>query len=268
MSNREEKIFMTQAVQIFNNPEFGDVRVVELEGEIFFVGRDVAIALGYAKPENALAAHVPSKYKKVTPIQGTLGGTQNMTVINEAGLYKLVMRSKLPNAEKFSDWTCEEVLPSIRKHGVYMTVETAEKILYNPDFIIGLAQQVKDANAKIAELQPKADYCEKVLESDEHLTSELIAKEYGEHAQWLHEKLSNLGKIYKRGRHWFMKAPYAREGYRDSETKVLERGRTVVTHYWTQKGRRFIYNTLKKIGIVPLTEHNDAIVPLFKEATT
>lgn len=111
-------------VQIFSHPEFGGVRVVELNGEAFFVGRDVAIALGYAKPENALATHVPDKYKKVTPIQGTPGGTQNMTVINEAGLYKLIFASKLPKAIDFSDWVCEEVLPSIRKTGKYSIEKT------------------------------------------------------------------------------------------------------------------------------------------------
>ena len=106
-------------VQIFQHPEFGGIRAIEIDGNPFFVGRDVAISLGYAKPENALATHVPSKYKKVTPIQGTLGGVQNMTVINEAGLYKLIFASKLPKAIEFSDWVCEEVLPSIRKTGSY-----------------------------------------------------------------------------------------------------------------------------------------------------
>ena len=88
---------------IFNNPEFGEVRVIELDGEAFFVGRDVAIALGYANPNDALTKHVPDKFKRVSQI-ATPSGTQNMTVINEAGMYKLVMRSKLPNAERFSDW--------------------------------------------------------------------------------------------------------------------------------------------------------------------
>ena len=134
---------MSKEIQIFNHPEFGGVRVVELDGEAFFVGRDVAIALGYAKPENALATHVPDKYKKVTPIQGTPGGTQNMTVINEAGLYKLVMRSKLPNAEKFSDWVCEEVLPSIRKHGVYATGDFLSKSIADPTWAIGILTELK-----------------------------------------------------------------------------------------------------------------------------
>ena len=154
---------MSSEVQLFNNPEFGEIRVVDVDGEPYFVGKDVATALGYTNPQKALRDHVPDKYKTVNE-SFTVNGTAPV-LINEAGLYKLVMRSKLPNAEKFSDWACEEVLPSIRKQGVYMTPEAAAKILYNPDFIINLAQQVKDANAKIAILQPKADYTDKVLQS-------------------------------------------------------------------------------------------------------
>ena len=111
--------------------------------------------------------------------------------------------------------------------------------------------------AQVEKLKPKADYTEAVLISDERLTSELIAKEYGECAQWLNTTMGKLGKMFKRGRTWYMKAPYAKEGYRVSETLVLERGKTVVNHYWTQKGRWFIYNTLKAQGILPLKERKD-----------
>ena len=259
---------MTQAVQIFSNPEYGDVRIVDSNGEPLFVGRDVAVALGYAKPENALAKHVPDKYKKVSRI-ATPGGEQNMTLINEEGFYKLVMRSKLPNAEKFSDWVCEEVLPSIRKTGFYINPNGQ----INPDLLIKIGNDMKQlqterdaALAKVIELQPKADYCEKVLESKEHLTSELIAKEYGECAHWLHETLINYNVMYMRRRgkkcYYYMKAPYDKGGYRDSETVTLERGRTVVSHYWTQKGRHFVYHFLKKRGILPLAERHDVMPTL------
>lgn len=104
----------------FSNAEFGKIRAMIIDGEPWFVGKDVAKALGYKKPENAVATHVPDKYKTTTLIQGTGSNYKSKTVlINEAGLYKLVMRSKLESAEKFSDWTCEEVLPSIRKTGSY-----------------------------------------------------------------------------------------------------------------------------------------------------
>ena len=188
--------------------------------------------------------------------------------IPENMFYRLAMKANNAAAQAFQAKVADEILPSIRKHGVYMTVEAAEKILFNPDFIIGLAQQVKDANAKIAELQPKADYCVKVLESKEHLTSEFIAKEYGQSAAWLHETLIKLGVMYMRRRgkkcYYYMKAPYDKGGYRDSETVTLERGMTGVNQYWTQKGRNFVYNFLKKHGVVPVAERNeimDELVP-------
>ena len=254
--------------QIFKHPEFGEVRVTDNEGDVWYVGRDVATSLGYAKPADAVRIHVPDKYKGVFEIE-TPGGKQKVTFINEAGVYKLVLKSKMPKAEEFSDWLCADVAPSIRKTGVYMTTEAAEEILFNPDFIIGLAKQVKDARAErdaalaqVAKLKPKADYTEAVLQSDERLTSELIAKEYGECAHWLHEKMRKLGLMYRRGGNWYMKVPHAKEGYRVSETLTLERGKTVVNHYWTQKGRWFVYNTLKAQGIVPTAERKEPMATL------
>lgn len=93
-------------------------------GEPWFVGKDVASVLGYAKTRNAIANHVDDDDKKDAPIQGALGGEQNMTIINESGLYSLILSSKLPTAKKFKHWVTSEVLPTIRKHGAYMTPET------------------------------------------------------------------------------------------------------------------------------------------------
>ena len=109
---------MEDKVQIFDNPEFGKVRVVMIDGEPWLVGKDVATALGYKDPGKAIREHVPDKFKGGAEMD-TPGGVQNVVVINEAGMYKLVMRSKLESAENFSDWVCEEVLPSIRKTGSY-----------------------------------------------------------------------------------------------------------------------------------------------------
>ena len=105
-------------VQLFEHEEFGSVRVVIIDGEPWFVGKDVAIALGYKEPEKAIREHIPDKFKGVSVLD-TPGGKQKVVVINEAGMYRLVFRSKLPAAEKFTDWVCEEVLPSIRKTGAY-----------------------------------------------------------------------------------------------------------------------------------------------------
>ena len=106
--------------QVFNHPQFGNLRIVIIDNTAWFVGKDVAAALGYAKPADAVRDHVPDKFKGVSVLE-TPGGKQDVVAINEAGLYKLVMRSRLPEAEKFSDWACGEVLPSINKHGYYST---------------------------------------------------------------------------------------------------------------------------------------------------
>jgi anti-repressor protein len=116
-------------MQIFKNTEFGEVRTVEINGEPYFVGKDIASALGYAKERNAIAAHVDTEDKRDAPIQGDLGGTQEMTVINESGLYALVLSSKLPSAKKFKRWVTSEVLPTIRKTGGYQMPQTYSEAL-------------------------------------------------------------------------------------------------------------------------------------------
>lgn len=144
-------------LEVFTNSEFGTVRTLTIDNEPYFVGKDVAEILGYAKTRNAIATHVDDEDKKDAPIQGDLGGTQLMTLINESGLYSLILSSKLPNAKKFKRWVTAEILPSIRKHGAYMTPDTLEKALYNPDFLIRLATELKDTQAHVKHLEAKID---------------------------------------------------------------------------------------------------------------
>lgn len=131
-------------IQIFKNDAFGEVRTVTLNNEPYFVGRDVAEILGYAKPQNAIAAHVDEEDRKVAPIQGTPGGTQEMVIINESGLYSLILRSQLPTAKQFKHWVTSEVLPTIRKHGMYATPQTLEQMLNDPDSMIKVLQTLKE----------------------------------------------------------------------------------------------------------------------------
>lgn len=164
-------------MQIFQNPEFGTVRTVELNGEPWLVGKDVAEALGYSNTRKALADHVEAEDKGVTKCD-TLGGTQELTIINESGLYSLVLSSKLPTAKKFRKWVTGEVLPSIRKHGAYMTQETLQAALLSPDTMIALCQQLKDEQCKRQKLEaahselqvraeimrPKAEYFDQLVD--------------------------------------------------------------------------------------------------------
>ena len=144
-------------MKIFENKEFGSIRTVEVDGQPYFIGKDVAEALGYAKARNAIAAHVSQEDKKDALIQGDLGGTQAMTIINESGLYSLILSSKLESAKRFKHWVTSEVLPSIRKHGVYMTDTTLEQALTNPDFLIQLATKLKEEQEARKKLEEQAE---------------------------------------------------------------------------------------------------------------
>ncbi len=147
---------MDNKIQIFQNTEFGNVRTVEVDGEPWLLGKDVAHALGYAKPENALAAHVDDEDKTTTLIQGTGSNYKSKAIlINESGLYSLVLSSKLPNAKKFRRWVTSEVIPSIRRHGAYMTPETLEAAILNPDYLLKVATALKAETDKRRALEDK-----------------------------------------------------------------------------------------------------------------
>lgn len=158
-------------LQIFQNSDFGEIRTLTIKGEPWFVGKDVAEALGYKDTVNALKAHIDDEDKRGWQIT-TPSGEQQMTIINESGLYSLVLSSKLPTAKKFKRWITAEVIPSIRKHGAYITPETLQAALLNPDTLIHLCQQLKAEQAQNQQLriqnselvvktqimQPKADF--------------------------------------------------------------------------------------------------------------
>ena len=145
-----------EELQIFNNPDFGNIRATIINNEPFFVGKDVAEVLGYSNSRKALSDHVDQEDKGVT-ICDTLGGKQEMTVINESGVYALVFSSKLPNAKQFKRWVTSEVLPTIRKHGAYATPATIESIIADPDKGIKLLTALKEEQQKRKALQAQID---------------------------------------------------------------------------------------------------------------
>lgn len=244
---------MEKQLQIFNNPDFGDIRVIEIDNEPWLVGKDAAIALGYSNPRDALSKHVPDKFKRVSQI-ATPSGAQNMTLINEAGLYKLIMRSKLPNAEKFSDWCCGEVLPSIRKHGAYVLPQAST----NPHAMITLLRNAADTIEKLQtqvnELKPHAEYCRLILRTPDAIPVTVIAKDYGMCAAEFNELLHKLGIQYKVDKTWVLYSQYTGKNYTASRTTLLGEFKSVVHTYWTQKGRLFLYEKLKKNGTLPICE--------------
>ena len=157
-------------IQIFENADFGQVRTVEVNGTPYFVGKDVATALGYAKPENAIAVHVDDEDKTSTLIQGTGSNYKSKAIIiNESGVYALVFGSKLPTAKQFKHWVTSEILPSIRKHGAYMTEQTLEQALTSPDFLIKLATQLKEEKEKNKQLETTVTKQNELLERSKPL---------------------------------------------------------------------------------------------------
>jgi len=164
-------------LQVFENQEFGEIRALEIEGEPWFVGKDAAEALGYANPSKAIMVHVDDEDKIKTMLPHSQNGNvlkTQTTLINESGLYSLILSSKLPTAKKFKRWVTREVIPSIRKHGAYMTPEKIEEVLMNPDTIIQLATALKEeqqrrlqAERQIEEQKPKVLFAE-AWEVSEH----------------------------------------------------------------------------------------------------
>lgn len=144
-------------IKVFESTEFGKVRTVQIGGEPYFVGKDVAEILGYAKPENAIATHVDEDDTLKQGVTDSIGRTQQTTVINESGLYSLILSSKLPRAKEFKRWVTSEVLPAVRKHGAYMTPAVIEETLLDPDYIIRLATTLKREREKNKELENKIE---------------------------------------------------------------------------------------------------------------
>lgn len=259
-------------LQIFKNAEFGSVRTIAIDGEPYFVGKDIAVILGYSNPRDALAKHVDDEDKGVAKCD-TLGGIQDLTVINESGLYSLILSSKLPTAKKFKRWVTSEVLPAIRRHGIY----AVDEVLNNPDILIAALTELKEERARtkvlmetvavqnqqIVEMKPKASYYDVVLNCKDLVAISVIAKDYGWSANRMNQYLHEKGVQYKQGNKiWLLYQKYAEMGYTNTKTHSYPGSdgsmHTAVHTYWTQAGRLFIYGLLKADGILPTMEQEES----------
>lgn len=253
-------------LKIFNFKDL-QVRTVLVENEPWFVAKDVCDVLELSNSRMALE-RLDDDEKGVSSID-TLGGSQEMQTVNEYGLYSLVLGSRKPEAKEFKRWITHEVIPSIRKHGAYMTPATLEEAILNPDFGIRLLTSLKEEREArkvlelqtaqqrqiIHELQPKATYYDLCLQNKTLLSVTKIAKDYGMSGNALNSLLHELGVQYKQGDVWLLYQKYADKGYTQSKTHVIDSERSAFHTYWTQSGRLFIYELLKqKKGILPLIE--------------
>ena len=263
-------------LQIFNNDRFGEIRTVEDGGKVLFCGSDVANALGYSNARDAISKHCRCVAKRDIPHPQSPDKTIEMSFITEGDIYRLITHSKLPTAQEFEHWVFDEVLPTIRRNGAYMTDSTLEQALTSPDFLIQLATKLKEEkekntrlettvavqNQQILELKPKASYYDVVLNCKDLLSTTEIAKDYGKSAIWLNKWLHEHGIQYKQGQIWLLYQKYADRGYMKSKTHTVydkNGDPTAKVHsYWTQQGRIFIYYQLKKEGILPLIEQDDS----------
>lgn len=264
---------MTTDIQIFNNADFGNVRIIEEDGNFLFCGSDVAKALGYAKPNDAIARHCRATVKRSSPISGKM---QDINFISEGDVYRLIVHSKLPSAEQFEKWVFDEVLPSIRKHGAYMTSVTIDKMIDSPEFGIQLLTALKEERDKrraleeeneqqrqlIAEYQPIKQYVDTILSSNETLTVTQIAADYDISARKLNQILREEGIQHNVNGQWILYREHMEKGYTKSKTVSFVRydgtPGTKLHTQWTQKGRLMIHELLTKHGIMAVMDRENA----------
>lgn len=248
-------------LQVFNNNEFR-IQVLEIENEPWFVGKEVAKILGYSNGSRDVNRHTDEEDRRYYQ-NGTTSGKQKSTIINESGLYSLILSSKLPSAKKFKRWVTSEVLPQIRKTGKYSLPEInyVESLRLLADKIEEAEQlriENKMQSQQIGELKPKADYYDRILSNKSLMTITQIAKDYGMSGKKMNSILHDLKVQYKQSDQWFLYSNLQDKGYTSSETIEVPKsdGTTFLklNTKWTQKGRIYLYELLKKHNFLPVIE--------------
>lgn len=260
-------------LKIFESPEFGAIRTITEDGKTLFCGADVAVALGYSNPRDALRRHCKGVVKRDIL---TSGGKQKLSFIPEGDIFRLAAKSELPGAQRFESWIFDDVLPTIYKTGGYIPVtpEMSEMEILSRAVLICKRtideqkeqitfEQSKNAqlSKELAQARPAAQFALECLDSPSLFTTEQIAKDYGLSARTLNQMLNLFGVQYKRSGQWLLYAQYANQGLTHSRTKEIKHSDGSVEYKmytcWTAKGRKFIHELLRTHSVVytqPLTE--------------
>lgn len=248
-------------IKTFSNDMFSVLIKQDNENNLFDL-ETVAKSLGFTQIKNGkqyIRWETINKYLRKYLSQEVGKGD----FIPEAMVYKLAFKAGNSTAEKFQDWLAMEVLPAIRKHGIYATDSVIEQTIQNPDYIINVLIEFKKeregrlvAEQQVQELKPKATYYDLVLQNKSLLSVSKIAKDYGMSARALNKLLHELGVQYKQGDIWLLYAKHQDKGYTHTSTYALDEEHSKVTTKWTQKGRLFIYDLLKDNNILPTIERN------------
>lgn len=230
MSNQLQRVFEYEGRR---------VRTVVVDGEPCFVVADVCEALGIANSRNAVARLDPDGVRQADIIDG-MGRTQRVNVVTEPGLYELILRSDKPEAKRFRRWVTHDVLPAIRRHGLYATDDVVDRILADPDFGIRLLQQYKEERQRRIEVERTNAI---LMHVNKTYTATEIAKELGfRSAQALNRDLAKRRIQFKQNNTWVLYSDYADRGYTDIKQEVLDSGRVIYHRRWTQLGREFLLN--------------------------
>lgn len=254
-------------IQKFNNGVI-DLPIKESNGQVMFDAEKSSIGLGIVDTSKGTVKVRLSRVNKY--LNGATSGAviKKGDFITEPQFYKLAIKANNPVAEKFQDWVTTEVLPSIRKHGAYMTDEMLKKALTDPETIIQIATQLKEeregrliAEQRVNEMQPKVSYYDQILSNDSLVTITQIAKDYGMSGRELNKVLHELKVQFKQGSTWLLYSKYQRNGWTHSETTLIYKAdgtkKAVMNTKWTQKGRLGLYQLLKSKGVVPVIEQED-----------
>lgn len=241
-------------IMLFKNDDFGSIRVTTPNDEVWFVGNDIAQSLGYAKPRNAILAHVDDDDRRTAPIWGLSGKKRRMTIINESGLYSLIFASQLPSSKKFKHWITSVVLPAVRKRDQRKIDEATNGLNVLMDIVNGTWTPPNKTKPAIVD-NKSISYKDYVAMIHDNQPITVIAKDYGWTARKMNEFLRERGVQYKSENlnAWILTPKYDKGGIAVTNTFTCQ-SYTATHTYWTPAGRLFIYDLMKQAGYKPIIE--------------